>query len=208
MKRVATVKSNFEAGSAVIPTAGIPDVGLLTNGAEPPRVSRQSTRFGFVRELFDNHQDYDEQLFLAISPAVPGTVTAKSWVRLDEPPPGILSFLILPVPQAGDLDFRGRSFDGEDVTGDDISGGWFVSGILTGNAIYNGGVNFFPLIFTTDGSDGNPPQPLALGRTLDQQIDYIAKNPGGLFLGWLMGGGDVFTWVTASIAHSKAMVNG
>lgn len=215
-RRVGTLLSGIEQGDQ--PGTSIPiDLSIFGIGADNPRSSRLSTRFTITEDVFedtvpptDEADEYDESIFLAIIAPVTRVIEPKDWVLVASGP---TTALALPIPQVADLDYRARNFPSNEDVSQEFLGGLFIDNFapgaiptsLTGNPVV-------PALFIGDGSDGNPPEILANGRTPAEQLAYIQKNPAGIYMGFAFGEAGTITsdehLITASIAHSIAMVNG
>ena len=218
MRRVGTIQSGIAQGDT--PASGTPIGEVVFGiGADNPRRSRLSTRFLIQPDAFEdtvpptggNGGDYDESIFIAIVAPVTGVVVPMDWVYFKE---GLGEGVILPVPQIIDLAYEARAFEsGKDLT-EQFPGGFWQQGpgAAPGAIPTSIASTVVPGLFIGDGSDGNPPEFLANGRTPLEQRAYIEKNPTGLFMGFSFGFPGTLeadaVIIAASIAHSTAMVNG
>jgi hypothetical protein len=221
MRRVPTIESKLE--NADPPAATLPfELTQTLFGSTSVRASRLSTRFMLFEDFFTEpettqrsspgqlaYPNYEEQYFFGVAAPVPHVVTPEDWVALTP------DILMLPIGHAYHLNGNVRTPVWEDNVPD-----WAVGWIVGGPDPLVPGVlpweqvpadSGLAALATTDGSDGNPPQLLAKGRTIAQQLDYIQKNPGGVYMlvpFWAEDASVAVDLITASIAHSTPMVNG
>ncbi len=225
MKRVGTYQSGLEAG-----LGGQPPADLIALQCNQNRDSKMNSRFYLYQEVLRSPDRTGlqgppaETHFFGVIAPISGLVEPKD-VKLCELNEG-LTLPLWCTSRSGNYQLNTYSFDDAQRINAKFLEAWYPTGVGFGNPPkpslngtilpYDGVDNAITTLFTTDGRDGSAPLPLALGRTPQQQIDYIAANPTGVYVGFAFVFHDVGdtdlddknALITLSVGHSIAPVNG
>lgn len=223
-RRVITFESALDAGLPVDPLFALVDP--IYPGQE--RRSALSTRHFIGQNLVDDTSyAHNDNYFVGITKFVPGILEPRDfvkasidWAALGLAPAGTQEYAAPPIGAALQYNARYRESNTADKTGVDFIP--MAASQLSMQLRYGDNPAYYTLpawpystaaVFTTDGTDGNAPQLLSSGRTVDEQIAYMQDpiQAQSLYLG--VGFQVIPTettngiFCTASIGHSISITN-
>ncbi len=236
-KRVMTAESGLQGGLPPFEPEVVPFGNVLPGQQRRSALATRATVWqNFFPTVADSQEgyNYSDNHFVGIFKPTPGILAGMDFNKvsidfsaLPSPPfpvIGVQDFAAPPVGKALNYNERFREPSGRDVTGPDyrptITGNipvqlrYYDEAIIQSAADAAGVWPYsIPAIFLSDGSDGNAPELLANGRSVDQQIAFLQNpdNANKIFFGF---GAQIdlaedatVAFTTASLGHSITITN-